>query len=186
MPIRRVVTGLSPEGRSTFVIDDQTPRSLSWKPGDEPNLAWVWNTESLPSVPHDNSDPTPALVDFFPKPNGSRFMIETFPPGFGVENVEALSQTMFEVMDAGGIRVQMDKSEGGDHATSTIDYGVVVSGQIWLVLDDGVETELNPGDCIVQTGVSHAWQNRGTTPATVAFVIIGANRTAPVDGAPPS
>jgi len=94
MPIRRVVTGLSPEGRSTFVIDDQTPRSLSWKPGDEPNLAWVWNTESLPSAPHDNSDPTPALVDFFPKPNGSRFMIETFPHGPGGRRATQLGSAL--------------------------------------------------------------------------------------------
>ncbi|MGH9046006.1 MAG: cupin domain-containing protein [Acidimicrobiales bacterium] len=60
------------------------------------------------------------------------------------------------------------------HRTETVDYGVVVSGEITLVLDDGSETPLGPGDVVVQRGTDHAWTNRSGAPALVAFVLVDA------------
>ena len=57
------------------------------------------------------------------------------------------------------------------HRTETIDYGIVLSGEITLVLDDS-ETTLGPGDVVIQRGTDHRWENRGAEPARVAFVLI--------------
>jgi mannose-6-phosphate isomerase-like protein (cupin superfamily) len=62
------------------------------------------------------------------------------------------------------------------HMTDTVDYGIVLSGEIWLELDDGAKVHLKPGDCVVQNGTHHAWRNRGSVPCLMAFVMIGTKR----------
>jgi uncharacterized cupin superfamily protein len=57
------------------------------------------------------------------------------------------------------------------HRTSTIDYGIVLEGEITLILDDG-ETVAKAGDIVIQRGTNHAWANRGTTNCRVAFILI--------------
>lgn len=59
------------------------------------------------------------------------------------------------------------------HRTPSVDYGVVLDGEIWLELDDGTQTRLTRGDTIVQIGGRHAWRNKTDRPAAVAFVITG-------------
>jgi quercetin dioxygenase-like cupin family protein len=80
-----------------------------------------------------------------------------------------------EEMAAAWSRVEVgdafDADEPGMHTTRTIDYGIVLSGEIDLELDEGV-AHLRPGDVVVQRGTRHAWRNRGTEPCTVAFVLI--------------
>jgi len=61
------------------------------------------------------------------------------------------------------------------HRTETIDYGIVLSGLLDLVMEDGTTVHLEPGDCIVQLGGTHEWRNVTTAPATLAFVAIGVN-----------
>jgi len=68
----------------------------------------------------------------------------------------------------------MDMNEPGMHRTHSIDYGIVLDGEIWLELDNGEQTQLNRGDTIVQLGGRHAWRNNSDRPATLAFVLIGA------------
>jgi quercetin dioxygenase-like cupin family protein len=62
------------------------------------------------------------------------------------------------------------------HTTSTIDFEVVLEGEVWLELDDGKEVHLKPGDTVVQNGTRHAWRNHGTVPARLAVFLIGAPR----------
>ena len=63
------------------------------------------------------------------------------------------------------------------HSTDSLDYGIVIDGDIWLELDDGVRTLLTTGDIAVQCGTRHAWRNKSDRPATMAFVLIGARRS---------
>jgi quercetin dioxygenase-like cupin family protein len=63
----------------------------------------------------------------------------------------------------------------GMHTTATIDYGIVLSGQAILELDDGATVVLNPGDTYVQNGTRHRWSNRGDTPAVIAVTLLGAH-----------
>jgi quercetin dioxygenase-like cupin family protein len=60
------------------------------------------------------------------------------------------------------------------HTTATIDYGVVLSGEATLELDDGATTVLRPGDCYIQNGARHRWSNRGDVPAVLAVALVGA------------
>jgi mannose-6-phosphate isomerase-like protein (cupin superfamily) len=178
-PFRRIVTGSSPEGRAVFASDGPPPRTITLdRPsgGEACVISWIWSTEETPGVPHDRGEPTVAVSNWFPGETGSRFIIETMAPGFGVDDLEHVEDYTRQI-EASGMRMNMDVHDGTVHATSTIDYGVVISGQIWLELDDGAEVRLDPGDCIVQTGVRHSWRNRGTEPCTIAFVILGAHRT---------
>jgi len=59
------------------------------------------------------------------------------------------------------------------HRTRTLDYAIVLSGEIWAVLDEG-EVLLRAGDCLVQRGTNHAWSNRSDVPCTIAFVLVAA------------
>jgi quercetin dioxygenase-like cupin family protein len=63
------------------------------------------------------------------------------------------------------------------HTTDTIDYEVVISGEVWLELDDGAEVHLHPGDTVVQNGTRHAWHNKTDEPCVLAVALIGARRS---------
>ncbi len=72
-----------------------------------------------------------------------------------------------------GLAELFEPDNPGMHTTPTVDYGVVLEGEIVLDLDAGETTLLRPGDVVVQNGTRHAWRNPGTRPATVFFVLIG-------------
>jgi quercetin dioxygenase-like cupin family protein len=61
------------------------------------------------------------------------------------------------------------------HTTATIDFEVVLEGEVWLELDNGAVAHLRAGDTVVQNGTRHAWHNRGTLPARLAVFIVGAH-----------
>jgi quercetin dioxygenase-like cupin family protein len=70
------------------------------------------------------------------------------------------------------------------HRTSSLDYGIVISGSIELILDDGVTALIEPGGIIIQRGTIHSWRNPSDTEtARVAFVLLDA-KPVTVDGAP--
>ncbi|MFB9127001.1 cupin domain-containing protein [Paraburkholderia dipogonis] len=106
----------------------------------------------------------------------TRFLVITFPPdsvfassGFdpraAAEENAKISPGLAELFEPNGM-----------HMTPSIDYGIVLDGEIWLELDDGRVTHLRQHDLIVQNGTRHAWRNRSAKTATVAFVLVGAQR----------
>lgn len=78
-----------------------------------------------------------------------------------------------------GAMAAMEPDAPGMHTTDSLDYIMIVSGEVVLELDDGEETVLHAGDVVVQNGTRHAWRNRGTEPCTFVGVAIGADRTGP-------
>src|SRR2546428_13775258 len=60
------------------------------------------------------------------------------------------------------------------HKTASVDYAIVLAGEIWAVMDEG-ETCMKAGDVLIQRGTNHAWSNRSSAPALVAFVLVWAN-----------
>ena len=70
----------------------------------------------------------------------------------------------------------LEADNPGMHTTQTVDIGVVLTGELWLELDDGAEVHLRPGDIVVQNGTRHAWRNKGSQPCTVAYALVGAAR----------
>ncbi len=178
MKVRRVVTRNSPVARSIVENDGTPPRGKAFThtPGFEQFLLWA--TEPNLTIPYAGPDPTPAVKSFHPGPGATRFLVITFPPdsvmadpGFNAAAAmqEAIEQTP-------GIVERFEKDRPGMHATDTIDYGVVLEGEIWLELDDGNMVHLRQHDTYVQNGTRHAWRNKGNAPATIAVVLIGANK----------
>jgi mannose-6-phosphate isomerase-like protein (cupin superfamily) len=176
MNVRRVVTGQTAEGKSVFVSDEQVPPiTLSQVVG--PEFHRLWGADAAPRLPSDGT--APAQPTYFPPAGGFRFGFFTLPPdGAPVpENldVEALFAEMGEKLP--GMAEAMEPGSDGMHTTDTIDLDLVISGEVFLELDDGVEVRLGPGDCVVQNGTRHAWHNRSTTEAAVLFVVLlGATR----------
>ncbi|HUG21902.1 cupin domain-containing protein [Piscinibacter sp.] len=178
MKVRRVVTGIGPEGRCGVVSDAPAPRSAEFTTVAGFASALIWSTPKDATVgkgaPQDDSP----LVSFVPGAGETRLMMVTFPPdsvmmrpdfdgaAFGAEfarNVPGLAET-FEV------------DHPGMHTTDSIDYDVVLDGEIVLELDDGNEVTLRRNDVVVQCGTRHAWRNKTDKPATMLFVLIGAHR----------
>jgi quercetin dioxygenase-like cupin family protein len=146
---RRIVTGHTANGRSVVVCDGPVPhtRSLPGAKFDE-----VWSMDSAPAV----LGLSPAGE---PTSGGLRIAL-----GSGAGNLIRVIE--FLPASAGGKRSPM-------HRTKTIDYGIVLAGEIALILSDS-EVLLRAGDVVVQRGTDHAWENRSELPAKMVFVLMDA------------
>lgn len=149
---RRVVTGHENDGRSVIVSDGAVPemREIAQR-GVTYFEIWQTDTTPAPLGAREPSEPTEGTRTVSPPPQGTRIRICEFLPG--------------HVSD-GGLQSPM-------HRTASIDYGIVLEGEMVLVLDDS-ETVLHPGDTVVQRGTDHAWANRTDRVARMAFVLVGA------------
>lgn len=169
--IRRIVTGHDAEGRSIIVEDApaQSIRTVAERPGYR--AVNVWRTEESPAR-IDAPDSTAAHQGILPPKGGNILRIIDFPPE--PADAEELERRLHATF--GGIYrdAQHDKRPGrhpGMHTTRTVDYAIILEGEIWAVLDEG-ETLMRAGDVLIQRGTNHAWANRSQKTARIAFVLI--------------
>jgi quercetin dioxygenase-like cupin family protein len=141
-PPRRIVTGHDASGKSVVLSDAPTPKTL-----DIGTAAFheVWITDAMP---------VPIAAE---EPETTDRPVRVPPPANGV-------MVRYTEMAPGG--------ESPMHRTETVDVGVVLEGETWLLLDDGSETRVGPGDAVVQRGTMHAWVNRSDRPVRMMFVLI--------------
>ena len=175
MTMRRVVTGQTADGRSVFVSDeDVAPTTISLSPGSE--FHRLWGSDSVPSLPTDGS--LPPHHAYFPPAGGYRFGFFTVPPAGQALPADLDIAAAFEEMEERlpGMAAHMEPADPGMHTTDTVDFEVVISGQVGCELDDGAKVTLNPGDTFVQNGTRHRWSNPGSVPAVLFVALIGANR----------
>ena len=175
MKVRRVVTGQDANGKSVFVSDEAVePVTLSAIAG--PEFHRIWGDDATPRLPTDGT--IPAQHAYFPPPPGFRVGFFTLPPANAPqpENVDvgALFSEMAEKLP--GMADVMEPAHPGMHTTDTVDLDLVISGEVYLELDDGAEVRLGPVDCVVQNGTRHAWHNRSDEPAVLFVALIGAQR----------
>src|SRR5437588_10119153 len=143
-PIRRVVTGHDNNKVAKVIMDGPATNARAGAAGSTSSL--IWSADSTPadcSIGEDIEDFGARLIGTPPPENGSRFAVISFPPG----------------------------NPGRMHRTATIDYVVVISGEIDMDMDDST-VKLKAGDVLVQRATHHAWVNRSKEPARVAFVLI--------------
>ena len=173
---RRVVTGRDGSGKSVFVSDGDVPAAVM---SATPDSAFynVWGVDGLYQLPCDGSKPD--YTTFFPPTVGFRYMVVKFQPDSTPPPADLDVERVPEEMEASfpGLIAHMEPEHPGMHTTSTVDIGVVLSGEIWLELDDGAEVHLTPGDFVVQNGTRHAWRNKTDQPTTMAFVLVGADQS---------
>jgi mannose-6-phosphate isomerase-like protein (cupin superfamily) len=174
MQPRRIVIGRSPEGRSTVVRDDVVePITMALNPGGA--FYRVWGSDELVTLPSDGSQPPTS--GWFPPAGGFRFAIVTFGPEQPMPDDFDLTAGLDEMRQkVPGLLETLDPENPVFHTSDTIDYNFVVSGEIWLELEDGSETLLKAGDLVVQNGTRHAWHNRGSEPCVMVVALIGARR----------
>jgi hypothetical protein len=161
MSLRRVVAGLGADGKSRFISDGPPPCVLPVDDMPGMEVVSVWATEETSTVPTNGSDQTRLDQEFFPGPDGSRFVVITYPPGFGTGPAGTDSAT------TGLDQLMM-------HSTATIDYAVVLEGEMTLILDSGEEAVLRPFDAVIQNGTVHGWRNASDKTTVLAFFMLGA------------
>jgi mannose-6-phosphate isomerase-like protein (cupin superfamily) len=170
-PFRRVVTGHDANGRSIFVADGPAPTVFDRGAGATA-VTELWETAATPASNMGNADPTLGKPQRLPPPkNGSKFRVVEYPPDS--RRVAALHGVSHDSKSEGYVRDLVNKRHPGFHKTATIDYAIVLSGEIYALMDEG-EVLLKAGDVLIQRGTSHAWSNRTEQPCCIAFVLIDA------------
>jgi len=172
-PVRRVVTGKDATGKAIAVIDGPA-NSVHHRPALGLTNTVLWITDSFPVDLSGQEDMANRKVGIPPPPNGTIFRVVEFAP---MQEVTADFETRLKAIQAVGLAPEGPSREHprdpGMHRTRTIDYAVVLSGEVDMLLDDS-EVHLKAGDVVVQRGTNHAWVNRSSAPCQVAFIIIDA------------
>ena len=167
--MRRVVTGHLPDGRSTVLIDGPAPNVKRRHAGNASTLLWV--TDESPARPS-HGDRAAREIAVPPPRRGTIFRIAEFPPGVGGEVRD--NETVLRDFGIGA-----DVARGHPprhpaiHRTRSVDYIVVLEGEIDLLLDDR-DLKLEAGDVVVQQATNHAWINRGPAVCRLAMVFVDA------------
>jgi len=175
MKIRRVVTGHTPDGKATVASDsDVDAITIGMLPGAE--FHRLWGSDEAPTFP-DAGSPRPARA-YFPPVGGFRFGVFTIGPD-SVTMPKDLDMQLatVEIEDKlPGLAAHLEADNPGMHRSDTIDFEYVLTGEVWLELDDGQEVHLRAGDTVVQNGTRHAWRNKSREPCRVVFFLVGAHR----------
>ena len=169
-PVRRIVTGHRADGRSTVLIDAPAPNVKQRAAGNGSTLVWV--TDESPADLSVAGDRAAREIGVPPPRRGSIFRVAEFPPGVGGEVRD--NETVLRDFGIGAdVKRGHAPRHPAIHRTRSLDYVVVLEGEITLLLDDG-EVRLEVGDVVVQQGTNHAWINRGTATCRLAMVFIDA------------
>lgn len=175
-PFRRVVTGHDAQGRA-IIQQDAPPLRVQRIGGDTgPIFYEVWNTRATPApIDRASGEPTEDGIILAPPKNGTRIRVLDIPP-----EDERLAQVSAEdarrhFAEVGAAGASSHSDTGSRHAymhrTETVDYGIVLQGEITLIMDEG-ETIVRAGDIIVQRGTNHGWANRSNKNCRIVFVLI--------------
>jgi mannose-6-phosphate isomerase-like protein (cupin superfamily) len=178
MKIRRVVAGTGVDGKARVLSDGVAPRSAEFTtlPGHAASLLWA--TEAADTVGAGAAADRTPEARFAPAAGGTRLMMVSFPPDAVMMRAD-FDAAAFGA-EAGrlvpGLAETFEPDHPGMHTTDSIDYDIVLEGEITLELDDGAQVLLRRHDVAVQQGNRHAWRNLGDKPATMLFVLVGAKR----------
>ncbi len=173
---RLVVTGRTAQGKSVVASDSEVePIEVALLPGN--GFHQLWGDDSPPSVPTDGSPPP--HPQYFPPAGGYRFLFFTLGPESialpeDLDIVATLEEMELKLPGLAGV---MEPEHPGMHTTDTVDLDLVISGEVWLELDDRIEVHLKAGDSVVQNGTRHSWHNRTNEPCVIFVTLLGARRS---------
>jgi hypothetical protein len=169
--VRRVLTGHDAQGKSVFIADGHAPnvKEMASMPGLA--LTDLWETKGAPASNAGSADAAERPVRLEPPKNGTILRIVEFPPDSAWRG-GANGREAFKSIGAGHAQ---DRASADPmmHTTSTVDYIIVLKGEIHAIMDNG-ETLLRAGDILVQRGTNHSWSVRGSEPCIVAAVLVNA------------
>jgi naringenin degradation protein FdeH len=172
--IHRIVTGHDENGKA--IVSSQGPLPTVVEIAAVPGMVFheVWITAGSPAPIDNGIDPTLQPVRLLPPKSGTRVRFVDFPPETPdvlARGTEKSEDAFAEIGNVAALTVKADSPHPLMHRTETVDYGVVVEGEITLVLDDS-EVLLRAGSAVVQRGTNHAWANRSGRPCRMLFVLV--------------
>ena len=174
--IRRIVTGHDARGRSVIVSDASSPHVMTLRGIPTFGVTEIWTTDSMPADNRAAKDPCKVPAQLAPPKRGTVVRVVEFPPDkLWIKSADR-DQAFASMGRSGAQALAHDASASRHpmmHRTQTVDYAIVLSGEIWALMDSG-ETKMKAGDILVQRGTNHAWSNRSNKPCLVAFVLIDA------------
>lgn len=170
--VRRLVTGHDKAGRSVFLHDGPAPGALPSLASPKMISTLIWRTTTSPASYEGDEDMAPAgfRVPTAPQQRGgTAFRVTDIPPDSELGDLSKVD------ISKQGVHVSAEgrKRHVMFHTTDTVDYAIVLEGEIWAVLDDD-ERLMKQGDVLVQCGTGHAWSNRSDKPCRMAFILIDA------------
>lgn len=161
--VRRIVTAENEQGRSYIASDGPTPNVA--RPAHAPltaQVVWATGDGAAPGA-----EPAPAGHSFaFHSEGGSVLRIVDFPPDDRYD-----TQEMTAFLDAAGVRSDTEARHFWFHKTHSLDYAIVLEGEIYAMMDEG-ETLMRTGDVLIQRATNHSWSNRSGKNCRMAFVLL--------------
>jgi mannose-6-phosphate isomerase-like protein (cupin superfamily) len=173
-PIHRVVTGHDALGKAIVASDGPLPQVVEIEAIPGTIFHEVWSTTGAPAVVDNGPDPTLGALVLPPPPRGTRIRFVDIPPDtddYLAHGAQRMDEAFAQIGDAAASTVKADSPHPLMHRTESVDYGIVIEGEMTLVLDDS-EVLLGAGSAVVQRGTNHAWANRSGRPCRMLFVLV--------------
>ena len=173
-PIRRVVTGHDAHGDAVIATDGSLPTVVELAAIPGTMFHEVWSTAATPVSIDNGPDPTIGPLSLPPPTRGTRIRFVDIPPDtedFLKHGAARMKDAFSQVGDVHASTVRPNSPHPLMHRTETVDYGIVISGEITLVVDEG-EASLKAGDVVIQRGTNHAWANRSGKPCRMLFMLV--------------
>ncbi len=172
--IQRIVTGHDEDGKSVVITNGPLPvvKELEAIPGTV--FHEVWNTEGPNPTIDNGKDPAAGSIVLPPPANGTRIRFVDIPPDtddFLKHGAAKMHGAFNEIGDSKASTVSDDSPHPLMHRTESIDYGIVIEGELTLILEKD-EVELKPGSVVIQRGTNHAWANRSGRPCRMLFILV--------------
>ncbi|MYM22673.1 cupin domain-containing protein [Duganella sp. FT135W] len=172
--IHRVVTGHDADGKAIVTAEGPLPTVIELAAIPGTVFHEVWSTAATPAVVSNAADPSTGPLVLPPPKHGTRIRFVDIPPDteeYLAHGASRMQDAFSEIGDAAASTVKANSPHPLMHRTESIDYGIVIEGELTLVLDDS-EVQLKPGSVVVQRGTNHAWANRSNAPCRMLFVLI--------------
>jgi mannose-6-phosphate isomerase-like protein (cupin superfamily) len=169
-----VVTGHDAHGKAIVCSSGPLPTAVEIAAIPGTVFHEVWRTDATPAPVGNDADPTLGALLLPPPAHGTRIRFVDIPPDtaeFLAHGAERMKDAFTQAGDAAVSTVNANSPHPLMHRTESVDYGVVIEGELTLVLDDS-EVQLKPGSVVVQRGTNHAWANRSGRPCRMLFVLV--------------
>jgi hypothetical protein len=172
---RLIVTGHDGRSQSMFVSDRISPHVMTVLRTPTYAVTDLWKAHSLPADNGHVTSADPCQVPFAvaPPTGGCVFRVVEFPPDHDWESKVAAMGGSAPIDETARLPTGGVARHGQMHRTRSLDFAIVLSGEIWAIMDVG-EKKMTAGDMLVQRGTNHAWANRSDKPCNVAFILIDA------------
>jgi mannose-6-phosphate isomerase-like protein (cupin superfamily) len=174
--VRRIVTGHDKTGRAIIQEDGPVPRVQRIGGEHGPLFFEVWNTRDTPApIDRASGEPPEEGIQLAPPKRGTRIRVLDIPPEDASLATLTPEQAAAHFAEVGAAGASSHSGAGTRHAfmhrTETIDYGIVIEGELTLIMDEG-ETVVQAGDIVVQRGTNHGWANRANRNCRIVFILI--------------